>query len=81
MPKSTTPKRPTRDEFELEELGSQLIEVKDDCDERALTIWGMTEKVRGRITVLDSRTRLVHVDENGTIRKITFLDILKVSYE
>ncbi|NTU22305.1 hypothetical protein HPY28_18440 [Brevibacillus sp. HB1.2] len=81
MAKSTTPKRPTRDEFELEELGSQLIEVKDDCDERALTIWGMTEKVRGRITVLDSRTRLVHVDENGTIRKIPFLDIMKVSYE
>lgn len=81
MAKSATPKRPTRDEFELEELGSQLSEAKDDGHERALTVWGMTEKVRGRITVLDSRTRLVHVDDNGTIRKIPFLDIMKVSYE
>ncbi|MFF0825983.1 hypothetical protein ACFYU8_05835 [Brevibacillus sp. NPDC003359] len=81
MAKATTPKRPTRDEFELEELGTQLIEVKDDGDERSLIVWGMPEKVRGRITVLDSRTRLVHVDENGTIRKIPFLDIMKVSYE
>ncbi|GAB1533274.1 MULTISPECIES: YolD-like family protein [Brevibacillus] len=81
MAKATTPKRPTRDEFELEELGTQLIEAKDDGDERALTVWGMPEKVRGRITVLDSRTRLVHVEENETIRKIPFLDIMKVSYE
>ncbi|GAB1529018.1 MULTISPECIES: YolD-like family protein [Brevibacillus] len=80
MAKSTTPKRPTRDEFELEELGNQLVEAKDDGDERALTVWGMPEKVRGRITVLDSRTRLVHVEENETIRKIPFLDIMKVSY-
>ncbi|MED1917114.1 YolD-like family protein [Bacillus thuringiensis] len=81
MAKSATPKRPTRDEFELEELGNQLVEAKEDGDERALTVWGYPEKVRGRITVLDSRTRLVHVDENGTTRKIPFLDIMKVSYE
>lgn len=81
MAKSATPKRPTRDEFELEELGNQLVEAKDDGDERALTVWGMPDKVRGRITALDSRTRLVHVDDNGTIRKIPFLDIMKVSYE
>ena len=81
MAKTNTPKRPTRDEFELEELGSQLVEAKDDGDERALTVWGVAEKVRGRITVLDSRTRLVHVEENGATRKIPFLDIMKVSYE
>ncbi|QDS35008.1 YolD-like family protein [Brevibacillus brevis] len=81
MAKASTPKRPTRDEFELEELGAQLIEAKDDGDERALTVWGMPEKVHGWITVLDSRTRLVHVDENETTRKIPFLDIMKVSYE
>ncbi|AWX58088.1 hypothetical protein AB432_024965 [Brevibacillus brevis] len=81
MAKSTTPKRPTRDEFELEELGSQLVEAKEDGDERALTVWGMPDKVRGKITVLDSRTRLVHVEENGTIRKIPFMDIMKVSFE
>ncbi|MGG4496963.1 hypothetical protein [Brevibacillus reuszeri] len=81
MAKAGTPKRPTRDEFELEELGSQLVEAKDDGDERALTVWGETEKVRGRITVLDSRTRLVHVDKNGVTRRIPFLDIMKVIYE
>lgn len=81
MAKSTTPKRPTRDEFELEELGNQLVEAKEDGDERALTVWGVPEKVRGQITVLDSHTRLVHVDNNGATRKIPFMDIMKVSYE
>ncbi|WP_429845442.1 hypothetical protein [Brevibacillus sp. FIR094] len=81
MAKASIPKRPTRDEFELEELGAQLIEANDDGDERALTVWGIPEKVRGRITVLDSRTRLVHVEESGATRKIPFLDIMKVSYE
>jgi len=79
--KTSTPKRPTRDEFELEELGNQLVEAKEDGDERALTIWGETEKIRGRIMVLDSRTRFVHVEKDGTTRKIPFLDIMKVSYE
>ncbi|KZE42850.1 hypothetical protein AV540_25405 [Brevibacillus parabrevis] len=81
MAKASTPKRPTRDEFELEELGTHLIEAKDDGDERALTVWGMPDKVRGRITVLYSRTRLVHIEEDGATRKIPFLDIMKVSYE
>lgn len=79
--KATVPKRPTRDEFELEELGNQLVEAKEDGDERVLTVWGKTEKVRGRITVLDSRTRLVHVVNDETTRKIPFLDIMKVSFD
>lgn len=81
MAKATVPKRPTRDEFELEELGNQLIEAKEDGDERALTVWGETEKVRGQITTLDSRTRLVHVEKDGVTRKIPFLDIMRVSFE
>ncbi|MBG9944710.1 YolD-like family protein [Brevibacillus formosus] len=81
MAKSAIPKRPTRDEFELEELGNQLIEAKEDGDERALTVWGLPDKVRGRIMVLDSRTRLVHVVTGETTRKIPFLDIMKISYE
>ncbi|WDV94191.1 YolD-like family protein [Brevibacillus parabrevis] len=80
MAKATKPKRPTRDEFELEELGNQLVEAKEDKDVRVLTICGEAEKVRGRISVLDSRTRLVHVEDNGYIRKIPFLDIMRVSY-
>ncbi|QRG65896.1 YolD-like family protein [Brevibacillus choshinensis] len=81
MVKASVPKRPTRDEFELEDLGSQLEEAREDGDERALSVWGETEKVRGRIMVLDSRTRLVHVESEGTTRKIPFLDIMRVSYE
>lgn len=80
MAKATTPKRPTRDEFELEDLGNQLVEAKEDGDKRVLSVWGMSEKVSGRITHLDSRTRLVHVDQDGITRKIPFLDIMKVSY-
>lgn len=32
MAKASTPKRPTRDEFELEELGNRLIKAKDEGD-------------------------------------------------
>lgn len=81
MARATVPKRPTRDEFELEDLGNQLVEATGDGDERALIVWGETEKVYGRVTALDSRTRLVHVDKDGVTRKIPFLDIMKVSYE
>ncbi|WP_103108484.1 YolD-like family protein [Brevibacillus reuszeri] len=80
MAKAKAPKRPTRDEFELEELGNQLVEAKEDGDIRALTVWGETETVYGQITVLDSRTRLVHVEKDGVTNKIPFLDIMKVSY-
>ncbi|MGG3884375.1 YolD-like family protein [Brevibacillus panacihumi] len=80
MAKATVPKRPTRDEFELEELGNQLVEAKEDGEERALTVWGEADKVRGRIIVLDSRTRLVHLETDGATRKIPFLDIMRVSY-
>ncbi|WP_411503501.1 YolD-like family protein [Brevibacillus centrosporus] len=80
MAKASTPKRPTRDEFELEDLGNQLVEAKEDGDERTLSVWGMDDKVCGRITHLDSRTRLVHVESDGMTRKIPFLDIMRVSY-
>ncbi|WP_407922564.1 hypothetical protein [Brevibacillus choshinensis] len=39
MAKASVPKRPTRDEFELEKLGNQLLEAKEDGDERALSVW------------------------------------------
>ncbi len=35
---AATPKRPTRDEFELEDWGIQLLEAKNDGDERSLTV-------------------------------------------
>lgn len=72
------PKRPTRDEFELEELGERLVEAKQEGSELLLTVWAAEEKVRGVITELDSRTKKVHVAYMGTITKIPFLDIMKV---
>ncbi|PYI57004.1 YolD-like family protein [Paenibacillus flagellatus] len=71
-------KRPTRDEFELEELGNQLSEAKDEESTVTLTVWGWEEPVIGRIAVLDARTRLVHVERNGETTKVPFLDIMKV---
>ncbi|MCE5168479.1 YolD-like family protein [Paenibacillus profundus] len=78
MAKKAVPKRPTRDEFELEELGNQLVEAKQENTEVALTVWGWDERVCGRVTELDSRTRLVHVMGGGEVTKIPFLDVMKV---
>ena len=72
------PKRPTRDEFELEELGERLVEVKQEETIVRLEIWN-SEDVIGRIVVMDSRTKLVHVSQFDDIVKIPFLDIMKIS--
>lgn len=39
MPKKTKPQRPSRDEFELEELSNQLIEVYDEKSQVILLVW------------------------------------------
>jgi hypothetical protein len=38
MAKATT-KRPTRDEFELEELGNTIVEAKDNEEHIILAVW------------------------------------------
>lgn len=40
MAKAKVAKRPTRDEFVLEELGNQLVEAKQEDSEILLTVWG-----------------------------------------
>jgi hypothetical protein len=72
-------KRPTRDEFELEELGNRLVEAKDEETKVVLTVWGQSDPVIGRIVVLDARTRLVHIEHDDSLTKVPFLDIMKVS--
>ncbi|WP_020618804.1 YolD-like family protein [Paenibacillus daejeonensis] len=73
-------KRPTRDEYQLEELGDRLVEAKEEESELLLEVWGEEQEVRGRIVALDSRTRKVHVAEShGELRKIPFLDIMNVN--
>ena len=71
-------KRPTRDEFELEELGNRLVEAKDEDSLILLTVWGWEEQVYGRITVMDPRTILVHVQDGEQLTKVPFMDIMQV---
>lgn len=71
-------KRPTRDEFELEEIGNTLVEAYDEKSEVNLNVWER-EPVQGNIVKMDSRTRLVHIEKNNVITKVPFMDIMKVS--
>jgi predicted RNA-binding protein len=72
------PKRPTRDEFVLEEIGNQLTEAKQEDAEIILTVWGWEQQVRGRIKEMDTRTGKVHVQEREALKKVPFMDIMKV---
>ncbi|WP_379126708.1 YolD-like family protein [Paenibacillus sp. sgz500958] len=80
MAKPKVAKRPTRDEFVLEEIGNQLTEAKMEDSEILLTVWGKEEQVRGRITEMDPRTGRVHVSCNEGINKVPFMDIMRVDY-
>ncbi|MGG4141831.1 YolD-like family protein [Paenibacillus algorifonticola] len=73
------PKRPTRDEFELEELGERLVEAYQEGLELLFEVWNWEEPVSGLIVKMDSRTRLVHVSKGEEITKIPFMDIMKVN--
>jgi len=73
-------KRPTRDEFVLEEIGNQLTEAKQEDSEVLLTVWGKEEQVRGRIVEMDPRTGRVHVSTIAEINKVPFMDIMRVDY-
>ncbi len=78
LSKKHAPQRPARDEFELEELGSQLFEAQEEGGEIFLTVWGLDEQVRGRILSMDPRTRLVHIQSRGDTLKVPYMDIMKV---
>jgi hypothetical protein len=71
-------KRPTRDEFELEELGNQIVEAKDNKEQVMLTVWGKVDSVVGTIVELDPRKRQIRVDTEDGIQWIPFLDVMKV---
>jgi hypothetical protein len=78
--KAKVTKRPTRDEFVLEEIGNQLNEAKQENSEIVLTVWGWEESLRGQIVEMDSRTGKVHIQRFGEIVKVPFMDIMKVDY-
>lgn len=75
--KMKKPSRPTRDEFELEELANQLVEAHQEGYEVLLHIW-QQEHVKCRITKLDGQTQMVHVEEGYDTNKVKFKDIMKV---
>ncbi len=78
MAKLKGPKRPTRDEFELEELGERLVEAQQEGANINLIVWNWDEPVQGIIRAMDPRTKLVYVEYNGAITKVPFMDIMKV---
>ncbi|MBP2000274.1 hypothetical protein J2Z69_001293 [Paenibacillus shirakamiensis] len=80
MAKSKVPKRPTRDEFVMEEIGNQITEAYQEKSEILLTMWGREELLRGQIVHLDSRTGKVHVQQSETLIKVPFMDIMGLDY-
>lgn len=80
MAKSKVAKRPTRDEFVLEEIGNQLTEAYNEKSDIVLTVWGWEETVRGQIDRMDSRTGKVHIKHQEEITKVPFMDIMAVNY-
>ncbi|WP_337098797.1 YolD-like family protein [Paenibacillus sp. YIM B09110] len=75
---SKGPKRPTRDEFQMEELGERLVEAQREEIELLFTVWNWNEQPRGIIVKMDPRTKLVHVEYEGELMKIPFMDIMQV---
>jgi hypothetical protein len=72
------PKRPTRDEFELEELGERLVEAQQEELELSLIVWNWNHPVKGKITKMDSRTKMVLIEHQGITTKVPYMDIMKV---
>ncbi len=77
MPKKVKPQRPTRDEYELEELGNSLVEAYEEKNEVCLAVW-QKDPIRGKIVKLDGQTQLVHIESEFKTIKVKFIDILKV---
>lgn len=79
MVKNKGPKRPTRDEFVLEELGERLVEAQQEETELQLIVWNWEEPVRGKIAKMDARTKMVHMEYQGVLTKVPFMDIMQIT--
>ncbi|GIP38621.1 hypothetical protein J31TS4_19010 [Paenibacillus sp. J31TS4] len=77
---SKKPKRPTRDEFVLEELGERLVEAMREKERVVLDVWAEEKTPPCTVVELDARTSRVGVMVNGTKQWIPFLDIMSVEY-
>ncbi|MFP3723492.1 YolD-like family protein [Niallia circulans] len=70
------PSRPSRDEFELEELANTLTEALEDKAELRLTVWKREDPVRGKVVKMDGNTQLIHIEKFTETIKVPFMDIL-----
>ncbi|MGG3800475.1 YolD-like family protein [Metabacillus fastidiosus] len=77
MPKKSKPQRPSRDEFEIEELGNSLVEAYEEENEVILTVW-QKDPVQGKIVKLDGQTKMVHLQSETETVRVKFIDILKM---
>lgn len=72
------PARPTRDEFELEEIANTLTEALEEKNELRLTVWRREDPVRGKVVKMDGNTKLIHIENFTETIKVKFMDILIV---
>ncbi|MDE5051771.1 YolD-like family protein [Niallia taxi] len=72
------PARPTRDEFELEEIANTLTEALQEKNELRLTVWKREDPVRGKVVKMDGNTKLIHIENYTETIKLKFMDILYV---
>ncbi|OUS67618.1 hypothetical protein B1748_34405 [Paenibacillus sp. MY03] len=78
MARDKGPKRPTRDEYVLEEIGERLVEAHQEEVTVQLEVW-FQRSITGRIVKMDSRTKLIHVEQkNGELEKVPFMDVMRV---
>lgn len=76
--KKSKDSRPSRDDFELQELAEQLAEAKENAAPLNFTLWRKMEKVQGVVVDMDPRTQRVHIQTRYSgVLKVLFIDILK----
>ncbi|MEK4197935.1 YolD-like family protein [Cytobacillus sp. FSL K6-0265] len=77
MPKKSKPQRPSRDEFELEELGNAVVEAHREKTEVLILLW-QSEPIQGKIVNLDGQTQLIHIESGYETIKVKIIDILSI---
>ncbi|MEK5108238.1 YolD-like family protein [Cytobacillus sp. FSL K6-0129] len=77
MPKKSKPQRPSRDEFELEELGNAVVEAHREKKEVLILLW-QKDPIQGKIVKLDGQSQLIHIESSYETIRVKFIDILSI---
>ncbi|WP_461611939.1 YolD-like family protein [Cytobacillus kochii] len=77
IPKKSKPQRPSRDEFELEELGNAVVEAHREKAEVLILLW-QRDPVQGKIVKLDGQSQLIHIESSYETIRVKFIDILSI---